>query len=178
MIADSVGPFSRLVVVTSLPQEGREVRVSATPEECAALRADLGLDDLRRLEARLRLGWAHGRLVVKGRVMADITQTCVVTLDPFDSTLDEDVEVQFVEAAPPRRNATVDQEVEIDPDAPDEIVDGRVDLGSIASEFLALGLDPYPKKPGVAFASDAKGDRTDSPFAVLARRHTGPDADA
>lgn len=178
MIADSVGPFSRPVAVTSLPQEGRQVRVSATPEECEALRTDLGLGGLRRLEARFRLAWAHGRLGVTGRITADITQTCVVTLDPFDSILDEDVEVQFVEAAPPRRNATVEQEVEIDPDAPDEIVDGRVDLGSIASEFLALGLDPYPKKPGVAFASDAEGEPADSPFAVLGRRHAGPDADA
>lgn len=178
MIPDTCGPFSRPVTVTSLPQEGREVRVSATQEECAALKADLGLDDLRRLEARFRLVWAHGRLGVTGRITADITQTCVVTLDPFDSILDEDVEVQFVEAAPPRRNATVEQEVEIDPDEPDEIVDGRVDLGSIASEFLALGLDPYPKKPGVAFASDAEGGPVDSPFAVLARRGTDPDMDA
>lgn len=178
MIADSVGPFSRPITVTSLPQEGREVRVSATPEERSALKADLGLDDLRRLEARFRLAWAHGRLNVVGRLTAEITQTCVVTLDPFDSTLDEDVAVEFVEAAPPRRNATVEQEVEIDPDAPDEIIDGRVDLGSIASEFLALGLDPYPKKPGVAFASDAEGEAVDSPFAVLARRQAGPDTDA
>ena len=178
MSPDSVGPFSRPLTVTSLPQEGREVRVSATPEECEALRADLGLDGLRRLEARFRLAWTHGRLGVIGRITADITQICVVTLDPFDSILDEDVEVQFVDAAPPRRNATVEQGVEIDPDAPDEIVDGRVDLGSIASEFLALGLDPYPKKPGVAFASAAEGEPADSPFAVLARRNARPDADA
>lgn len=178
MSPDTAGPFSRPLAVTSLPQEGREVRVSATPEECAALKTELGLDGLRRLEARFRLAWAHGRLGVTGRITADITQTCVVTLDPFDSILDEDVEVQFVEAAPPRRNATVEQEVEIDPDAPDEIVDGRVDLGSIASEFLALGLDPYPKKPGVAFASDAEGEPAVSPFAVLATRGAASDPDA
>ena len=37
-------------------------------------------------------------------------------------------------------------------DAPDPIVDGKIDLGALAAEFLALGLDPYPRKPGVAFA--------------------------
>ena len=27
----------------------------------------------------------------------------------------------------------------------------QIDLGALAAEFLALGLDPYPRKPGVAF---------------------------
>ncbi|MGB7247021.1 MAG: DUF177 domain-containing protein, partial [Methylovirgula sp.] len=37
-------------------------------------------------------------------------------------------------------------------DPPDAIVDGMIDVGALAAEFLALGLDPYPKKPGVEFA--------------------------
>ncbi|MGB7126998.1 MAG: DUF177 domain-containing protein, partial [Methylovirgula sp.] len=28
---------------------------------------------------------------------------------------------------------------------------GMIDVGALAAEFLALGLDPYPKKPGVEF---------------------------
>ena len=31
-------------------------------------------------------------------------------------------------------------------------MNGRIDLGQLAAEFLALGLDPYPRKPGVEFA--------------------------
>ena len=34
-------------------------------------------------------------------------------------------------------------------DAPDPIVDGKIDLGALAAEFMILGLDPYPRKPGV-----------------------------
>jgi len=54
-------------------------------------------------------------------------------------------------------------------DPPDEIVNGRIDLGALTAEFLALGLDPYPRKPGVSFDETAASDRSDSPFAGLER---------
>ena len=48
-------------------------------------------------------------------------------------------------------------------DPPDEIGNGRIDLGALTAEFLALGLDPYPRKPGVSFGESAPSDRSDSP---------------
>ncbi|CAN2532162.1 hypothetical+protein [Methylocapsa aurea] len=41
---------------------------------------------------------------------------------------------------------------DLDEDAPDPLVDGRIDLGAIVAEFFALALDPYPRKPGACFA--------------------------
>ena len=58
------------------------------------------------------------------------------------------------------------------PDAPEPIVDGLVDLGALVAEFLALGLDPYPRKPGVAFVEPtplAEPGQTASPFSVLGK---------
>ena len=62
-------------------------------------------------------------------------------------------------------------------DLPDPIVNGRIDLGSLAAEILVVGLDPHPRKPGVAFADPAPdaGEAPDaSPFAAL-RALKGPD---
>jgi hypothetical protein len=84
----------------------------------------------------------------------------VVTLDPFDSTMREEVDVDF--AAPDAFAGTPAEDAEI----PDPIVNGRVDLGSLTAEFLALGLDPYPRKPGVAFEPPA-GDAPETPFSRL-----------
>jgi uncharacterized metal-binding protein YceD (DUF177 family) len=56
-------------------------------------------------------------------------------------------------------------------DPPDPIIAGRIDLGALVTEFLALSLDPYPRKPGVEFedAPTAPDDRLEeSPFAKLA----------
>ena len=53
---------------------------------------------------------------------------------------------------------------------PDAIVDGKIDLGALAAEFLALGLDPYPRKPGASFESselDLGSESIGSPFDIL-----------
>ena len=52
---------------------------------------------------------------------------------------------------------------------PDEIAGGHVDLGALTAEFLALGLDPYPRKPGVDFNFEDGSTKPDSPFAALGR---------
>ena len=52
---------------------------------------------------------------------------------------------------------------------PDEIVNGQIDLGALTAEFLALGLDPYPRKPGVDFSYQDAPDEKDSPFAALGK---------
>jgi hypothetical protein len=48
-----------------------------------------------------------------------------------------------------------------------------VDIGEVVAETLALDLDPYPRKPGEAFAEHvedaAAPGENPSPFAVLAR---------
>ena len=60
-------------------------------------------------------------------------------------------------------------------DEPEPLIGGVVDLGAIATEFLILGLDPYPRKPGVVFEppQDLKPDG--GPFAAPCRtgRRTG-----
>jgi len=111
---------------------------------------------------------------VTGEVHAEITQVCVVSLEPFAASVDEPVDVRFVpvEVAERARRAREDDAeiVEVGgEDPPDPIVDGKIDLGALAAEFFALGLDPYPRKPGVAFdpPQDAQGGE-ESPFAALA----------
>lgn len=160
MTPDTVGPLSRPVAVERALKAGQEVVVEASPEEREALARDFGLPAIHSLVGRFRLAGSLHRLQVTGTVQAAIAQTCVVTLDPFDSTMREEVDVDF--AAPDAFAGTAAEDAEI----PDPIVNGRVDLGSLTAEFLALGLDPYPRKPGVAFEPPA-GDAPETPFSRL-----------
>lgn len=162
MTPESVGPLSRPIAVDQLPPEGVEAMVEATPEERAALAQDFKLPAIHRLEGRFRLTGSSARIHVAGQVSASITQICVVSLDPFDSVVEEEVAVDFV--APDAGSVARDPD-----DGPDELTDGRIDLGSLTAEFLALGLDPYPRKPGVDFEFDAGPDGTGSPFAALGK---------
>ena len=166
MTPETVGPLSRPVDVMNIPPRGQEVHVEATAEECAALAADFGLPGIRRLSGDYRLTNSAKGVHVTGLVKASITQICVVTLEPFDSDVEEEVEVDFAEpAGMPAEPLTDINEYE----PPDEIVNGQVDLGALTSEFLVLGLDPYPRKPGVDFEYRDPADGKDSPFAALGK---------
>ena len=166
MTPEPVGPLSRPTDVMNLPPRGQEVHVEATAEECAALARDFGLPEIRRLAGDFRLTTSAKGIHVAGTVRASISQICVVTLESFDSDVEEEVEVDFAESSGmPAEPPTDINEYE----PPDEIVNGQIDLGALTSEFLALGLDPYPRKPGVDFDFSDPADEKDSPFAALGK---------
>jgi uncharacterized metal-binding protein YceD (DUF177 family) len=165
MTPASVGPLSRLVAVTDLPAEGVDVTVEASEEERAALAQDFRLPAIHALTGTFHLSGSPRRVRVAGRVAARISQICVVTLDPFEADVDEEVEVDFTAA-----DAGMRQEAEHGLDAEaDAIVDGIIDLGALTAEFLALGLDPYPRKPGADFTYQPDEGSPGSPFAVLGK---------
>lgn len=174
--------LSRPFILADVSPEGTHVRVAATAEECAALARDLDLPAIARLGAELLVKpWGRSGFRVTGRLSAAVTQTCVVTLDPVDQSVEEELDLRFVPPAEaaryePKRNA--DGEIELDADAvdaPDVLEGGTLDLGALVEEHLVLGLDPYPRKPGVTFdtapeeAAEAPAPAPASPFAALSR---------
>lgn len=166
MTPETVGPLSRLVDAMNIPPRGQETQVVASAEERAALAKDFGLQGIQALSGNYKLTSTAKGIHVEGVVKASITQICVVTLEPFDSEFEEDVEVDFAEpSGMPAEPPTDINEYE----PPDEIVNGKVDLGALTAEFLALGLDPYPRKPGVDFDFGDTADEKDSPFAALGK---------
>lgn len=58
---------------------------------------------------------------------------------------------------------------------PEPLLGGVVDLGALATEFLILGLDPYPRKSGAVFEAPPDRKPEDSPFAALAKLTKGQD---
>ena len=102
-------------------------------------------------------------LHVTGQVKARVEQSCVVTLEPLENTVDEDIELLFLPGIPEPR-----AEGEAEQNPPEPLVNGRIDLGAIATEFLVLGIDPYPRKPGVAFDAPMADANGAHPFAALA----------
>jgi len=108
---------------------------------------------------------------VVGHVSATVDQDCVVTLDPIENEIEESIDLVFVPGGPsaPARCESADAADE----APEPLVNDTVDLGAIATEFLILGIDPYPRKPEAAFEAPAVEDSA-HPFAALAALQKGP----
>ena len=80
-------------------------------------------------------------------------------------------------AAAGSNGGTDDSEPEAKWDDPEPLIDGVVDLGALAAEFVILGIDRYPRKPGAVFESPGDGEPEEGPFAALAGwtkgRHNG-----
>lgn len=167
-------PLSRMIDVADVPPEGLRVAIEATSAERDAVAAAFDLVALPRLVASFDLAGTPRRLKIRGHVDADVRQTCVVTLDPFDDQVHEEVDVTFSEDVPPEGGIP---ETEDDGssrrEVPDPIIDGQIDLGALAAEFLALGIDPYPRKPGAEFTYDPDESGA-SPFSGLARLKRPP----
>ncbi len=144
--------FSRLVRVDTLPREGQAVTIEATPAEREELASFYRLPAIAVLTGTLRLDpWGQGGARVTGAVHGELTQVCVVSLEPFPATVDEDVDARFAPQAAANSRSTASEETQAfslaDEDEPDPVIDGKIDLGALTAEFFALGLDPYPRKP-------------------------------
>jgi len=130
--------------------------IEASLGERQALAAFHKLPAIEALSASFRLV-RSGRSGVRvtGEVHAELTQVCVVSLEPIPATIDEDVDVRFAARTGHGAVRRLSKEPETysmaDQDEPDPIIDGKIDLGALAAEFFALGLDPYPRKPGASF---------------------------
>jgi uncharacterized metal-binding protein YceD (DUF177 family) len=170
-------PFSRPIKVDALRAAGLTQTIAANEGERAALAKLSGLPAIASLTATFAIERnRRGGVRVTGDVRAELTQVCVVSLEPFAATLDEPVDVRFApiaDAAPRRDGEAAEETVDFGgEDPPDPIIDGKIDLGALAAEFFALGLDPYPRKPGVAVDLPAAEVDDDSPFAELGKLKT------
>lgn len=160
--------WSILVDANDIPAEGRQFAFSAGEVERAEIARSLELPAISRLDVCFdvqRTG--SGGLRITGTVAATVTQTCVVTLEPIVTNLNEAVDLVFAPAA--RVGPRVDVDTSFDaPDPPDPIPEGGIDLVAVAVEFLHLGMDPYPRKPDAEFEAPGSSEKAPSPFAVLA----------
>jgi uncharacterized metal-binding protein YceD (DUF177 family) len=164
------------VALAAIPESGRRFELTADESMRAALAKLAGLRALPSLRATFDVG-RHGArgLRVSGRVEAVVGQTCSVTLEPMENKVVEKVDLLFLPPGEPAAEdgpAPSDAEI-IDPDAPEPLTSDSVDLGAIATEFLLLGIDPYPRKPQAAFEPPATEDPSSHPFAALAALKKG-----
>jgi len=160
-------PWSVPVDVGDIPDTGLHVEIDAPEAVRVALRELASLRELPRLSAVLDLTRQGEGVRVTGRVSARVGQTCVVTLDPVESDLEESIDLVFAPAlTEPAKAGTLDLGTQ-DDDSPEPLVGGKLDLGAIATEFLLLGIDPYPRKADAEFAPVKTDDRSARPFAAL-----------
>jgi hypothetical protein len=166
-------PWRAFVPVAQIPDTGLHRDIEADEATRRAMADIAGLRDISFARASFDLTpRSGGRFHVAGRVQARLGQNCVVTLDPIENDIDEEVDLIFAPSDQiPELAEPADDEDEgaIDmTDALEPIENGIIDLGRLATDVLYLAIDPYPRKDGAVFEPQPVArDPEDHPFAVL-----------
>ena len=170
---DARPEFSRIVSLGDLGEDEMRLDLHATKEECAALARRFGLCEIAGLRASGGLGRSGGgRVRLRVTLEAEVIQTCVVTLDPVANRIEEQIDITFE----PEPSESAALEIAFDAAVDREPLTGdSLDLGEIIAEEMALSLDPYPRKPGIALeigpggaAGEPGGRPRGGPFEALA----------
>jgi hypothetical protein len=165
-------PFSRPFAWDRVQPKGTTVVLDASDAECAGIAEALDILSVSRVHAEFTLTpWRRTGYKLVGTVEAEVEQACVVTLEPVPERIREAVELTFL---PPGEIEAVSDEIEVmieAEDPPEPIEGSSIDLGVFATEFVAVGLDPYPRLAGAEFEpfieDDGSNDAPASPFAAL-----------
>ena len=121
---------------------------------------------------------------VMGHIDAKITQSCVVTLEPIETTISENFEAWYADPAAAvsltrarhdRQASKGSKEMPVldERDDPEPVIDGKIDIGELVTQYLSLAIDPYPHKEGVRYekgddeSGPVKSDLQKNPFAAL-----------
>jgi len=171
--------FSRLIAVASGMKPGTlaaALEVEAGPDERAALALRFGLISLNHLSARGQLQlFDNGQAArLDARIIADVVQACVVTLEPVASHIEENLSVHYAQS---ETTDVVVRDVQVqfdDDEEPEPITDDGIDIGEAVAECLGLALDPYPRAVDADSALESLGNVLGErdrrlPFAVLGK---------
>jgi uncharacterized metal-binding protein YceD (DUF177 family) len=170
-------PWPATTSLSELRRARRRLRYAAQADVRAQVARILGLEAVEAIEVDITVEpWLDGARV-RGTLTAKVTRICGVSLEPFDEEIAETIDLRLVPAgspnAPRAEGALV---IDLGAEDPPEAVENDVvDLAALFTEHLALGLSPFPRKPGAVFEPPA-GTAETSPFAALAQLKGGDGA--
>ncbi|MDH5748677.1 MAG: DUF177 domain-containing protein [Rhodospirillales bacterium] len=170
--------FSRPVSPDTLTNQDNLFKIEASPEEKSALAKRFDLLSLEVLRATIHVfPPEEGPLIrLKGDYTAEVTQSCVVTLEPVKSRLEGTFE-RLYDLEVGEENFPADEDIILGPGdevSVDPLVGGILDLGEVVAEQLGLDLNPFPRAEKATFdgfstlsGSSLPPRLKDNPFAAL-----------
>lgn len=173
---EATSPVSFKANVLRLPAKGLPVVIEADERQRQVLAAEHGLEKVESYRADLMVTpWKRNGVKVAGRVTADIVQTCVVSLEPIETHMDEEVSALFwpEDSKLGRLGFSTAGEMVLDaegPDSPETFSGDTIDAGALAEEFFGLAIDPYPRKKGVSLPPSGAGPADEKADGELQRK--------
>ena len=174
--------FSRIVNTDEQVSKKEKIILEASAQERAALAKRFELVLIDSLTAELTIiAASNGEVTVRGPMHAQIVQSCVTTLEPVPEMVEDEVKVLFsphvsdedMPSNPDDLEDLSEDELMALLDQPEPLVDGKIDVGEVVSQFLAVAMNPYPRKDGAelpeaALIEEEADEERPNPFAKLA----------
>ncbi|MBZ9771244.1 YceD family protein [Mesorhizobium sp. CO1-1-8] len=167
---DPHSPVSFRANVTRLPQKGLPLVIEADAAQRAALAEEHGLISVESYRAELLVAsWKRNGVKISGRVEADITQACIVTLEPVEAHIGEPVEALLLpeDSKLGRQGFDGGGEILLDaegPDSPETFSGDTIDVGALAEQYFGLAIDPYPRKQGASLNAGSENEPAENEF--------------
>ncbi len=163
-------PLERFTDLDRLGHAGADVEIATKAEDRARLAQWAKVESIESFSAKVelrRLG--ANRFMLDYELLAELTQACVVTLEPVHSHIERSFlrELHVSGHIPADKGGALTLDAG-DDEVPEEVQSPHFDLaGPLLEEFL-LAIDPYPRAQGAAFeAPDDEDAAGGNPFAVL-----------
>lgn len=163
--------FSYPLVVEDISSAESTYELRADNAALAQIAEILKVRNAKSFNARIhtKLNKKEHRLDVWGRVDTELELQSVISLEYFFKKYETEFNIFFDTKATAKEVKELD--LDFDEDAPDIIEGGKIDLGDIAIEQIALVMEDYPRKDGetFSFASEFDEETTEkmNPFSVL-----------
>ncbi len=163
--------FSYPLKIEDINQGEQTYKLRANKAQLETLREILQIPAVNYFEADIKLTFQKkkGILDVSGEVRAGLTLISVISLDEFEKEYKSNFSLTYDTNATYEQIREMDEDIE--DDIPDIVIDGKIDLGDIAIEQLALVMEDHPRKDGEEFTSVIEDDSPvrENPFAVLSK---------
>ena len=141
--------LSRRIKLAGLP--GETLVIEADQAEREALATRFGLPTIESLRADVELEQRGSAVRATGKLAAKILQTCAISGEDFPVSVDEELDLRFVEHGSHDAAQDENSEIEIELDAQDcdeiEYSGDAFDLGEAIAQTLGLAIDPYAEGP-------------------------------
>jgi uncharacterized metal-binding protein YceD (DUF177 family) len=168
-------PLSQIYNLARLGHAGDTVAIATDEAQRAAIALWAEVLSLENFSAEVEICKSElNRFALAFVMHVDVTQACVVTLDPVPAHLKHSFSRELHFTGQARRKAPAPESVpevvleSLEEEGPEEIESLHYDLAGPLLEEFVLALEPYPRRPGVAFEPPGDGFQPpESPFAVL-----------
>ncbi len=167
--------ISRQIKIDEIKGDHLDLVIEASDRERQALAKRFDLIELEYFTAHLSftISVNKAEVYLKASFSAQVTQRCVVTLEPVPGAITGAYNCVYSADVAPEDIEIIDFDSATE-DPPESIVDGMFDVGAMLTEQFGLELEPFPRSPNADFEElkQAAGDKLDSgesnnPFAVL-----------